>query len=621
MRLSKNILRHNSFCLLLCAVLLLLSLHIGSSGLGLPVLSALLRDWLVCQLGGACLPLDALASVVFFELRLPRTLIAALCGGALAAAGVVSQGLFRNALASPAVLGTSSGGSFGAVLAFYGGAALYHWFSLPLAAFTGALLVTAGVIVLAQRHLIASTERLLLAGFAINAFCGALTSFVIFLLIEEHYRISSVLHWLFGGFDGKGWPHIPLLLLPCLLGTALCYRLCVRLDALCLREEVARTLGINLARLRAMAIAAIALLVGSTVAVAGALPFVGLMIPHVCRLFYGAGHRNLLGKSVINGMSFTLLVDVLTRWLGGVRELDAGIITALIGGPFFLFVLLQQNRRQAYVVSPPAPPLPAVSPPLSLPQVPCLQLELKNLQVKVDAQKILQPFSCGVAGQKLISVLGRNGAGKTTLLKCLVGLEGEGQVRLNGKELTAMSAAPRARLITWIPEPQLPAFAFSVYEVVLLGRYAWHQGTPQAHDHAHTEAALQLLELENFRHRAINTLSAGERQRVLLARGLNNNSSIIVIDEPTAALDSHQERRVLQLLHRLTQRGHTVIVSLHSMQLAQDYSDSVVCLEQGKAKFFREAEKAFTKAEINANLSVSDDQLKNKSDTARGFLQ
>jgi len=618
---SKNFLRHNSFCLLCGAALLLLSLHVGSSGLGLAELLALLRDGLVCQLGGACVTIDPLAAVVFGELRLPRTLIAALCGGALAAAGVVSQGLFRNALASPAVLGTSSGGGLGAVLAFYGGAVLHHWYSLPLAAFGGALLVTALVILLAQRRLIASTERLLLAGFAINAFCGALTSFVIFLLIEEHYRISSVLHWLFGGFDGKGWPHIPLLLLPCLLGTVLCYRICTRLNALCLREEVARSLGINLVRLRAVAIVAIALLVGSSVAVAGALPFVGLMIPHVCRMFYGAEHRNLLSKSIINGMSFTLLVDVLTRWLGGVRELDAGIITALLGGPFLLLVLLQQNRRQAYVAVPRSPHVYAVTLSPSSPQRPCLNLELKNLQATIAEQKILHPFSCVLAGQKFISVLGCNGAGKTTLLRCLTGLAGEGQVLLQGKALSAMSARQRAQLLSWIPEPQLPVFAFSVYEVVLLGRYAWHQGLPRTHDHAHTEATLRLLELQNFRNRAVNTLSAGERQRVLLARGLNNASPVIVIDEPTAALDHQQEQLVLCALHKFTRQGHTVIVAWHNLQSAQHYSDSVVHIEAGVARFFPDARKAFTNREITATFNSSADPRKDDRDDARSFLQ
>ena len=616
--MNQNILRHNGFCFLLCAVLVLLSLHIGSSALGLAELGELL---LACVSGIGCAAADPLAAVIFFELRVPRTLIAALCGAALAAAGVVSQGLFRNALASPAVLGTSSGGGLGAVLAFYGGAALHHWYSLPLAAFAGALLVTGLVIFLAQRHLMAATERLLLAGFAINAFCGALTSLVIFLLMEEHYRISSVLHWLFGSFAGRGWQHVPLLLLPCVLGMVLCYRLCVRLDALCLREEVARSLGINLVRLRAVAIVAIALLVGSTVAVAGGLPFVGLMIPHVCRLFYGAGHRNLLGKSIINGMVFVLLVDVVTRWLGGVRELDAGIVTALLGGPFFLLVLLQQNRRPAYVaVLSRKKSLPTIlSEPLR-PQLPCLQLELKNLQARIGKQKILQPFSGVLAGQKFISVLGRNGAGKTTLLRCMVGLAGEGQVLLNGTPLTAMSAGQRARLLSWIPEPHVPAFAFAVYEVVLLGRYAWHGGVPQAHDHACTEAVLRWLALEKFRHRAVNTLSAGERQRVLLARGLNSGNPIIVIDEPSAALDVYQERQVLRFLHKLTQRGHTVIAALHDLGLAQRYSDSVVLITAGRAKFFADAQKAFTYGRAGDRLFDSADLCKNKNDDGRGFF-
>ena len=619
MHLHKNIMRHNGFCFLLCAILVLLSLHVGSSALGLVALAELL---LACVAGGGCAAADPLAAVIFFELRVPRTLIAALCGGALAAAGVVSQGMFRNALASPAVLGTSTGGGLGAVLVFYGGAALHHWYSLPLAAFTGALLVTGLVIFLAQRHLMASTERLLLAGFAINAFCGALTSLVIFLLMEEHYRISSVLHWLFGGFAGRGWQHLPLLLLPCVLGIVLCYRLCVRLDALCLREEVARSLGINLVRLRAVAIVAIALLVGSTVAVAGALPFVGLMIPHVCRLFYGAGHRNLLGKSIINGMSFVLLVDVVTRWLGGVRELDAGIVTALLGGPFFLLVLLQQNRRAAYVaVSPRKKSLPTILSEPPRQQLPCLQLELKNLQAEVAQQKILHPFSCVLAGQKFISVLGRNGAGKTTLLRCLVGLEGEGQVLLHDTPLKAMAAKQRARMLSWIPEPHAPAFAFAVYEVVLLGRYAWHGGTPQAHDHACTEAMLRWLGLEKFRHRAVNTLSAGERQRVLLARGLNSGSPVIVIDEPTAALDVYQERQVLRFLHKLTRRGHTVIAAWHDVGLAQRYSDSVVLMDAGRAKFFVEAKKAFTYGGISDRIFGSADLGKNKNDDGREFLR
>lgn len=600
MRLNKNLLRHNGFCLLLCAVLVLLSLHVGSSGLGLVTLATLLHDWFVCQVSSSCVRLDPLATVIFFELRLPRTVIAALCGGALAAAGVLSQGLFRNALASPSILGTSSGGGCGAVLAFYCGSALHHWYSLPLAAFTGALLVTALVILLAQRYFIASTERLLLAGFAVNTFCGALTSFIIFLLIEEHYRISSVLHWLFGGFDGKSWPHVPLLLLPCLLGSLLCYRVCVRLDVLCLREEVARSLSIDIVRLRALAIVAIALLVGSAVAVAGALPFVGLMIPHICRLLYGAGHRNLLSKSIVNGMSFTLLVDVLTRVLGGVREIDAGIVTALIGGPFFLFVLLQQQRRHAYVPGAPRPAARLQSSPDS--PLPPVALQLVQLRATFDAQQVLQPYSCMLPGRCFVAVLGRNGAGKTTLLRCLMGLAGEGQVLLNGKATSAMSATQRARLVTWIPEPQLPSFAFSVYEVVLLGRYPWHQGSPRADDHARTTATLQLLELDNFRNRAVSTLSAGERQRVLLARGINNDSPIIVIDEPTAALDAYQERRVLDFLHMLTRRGRTVIAALHNFSQVRHYIDSAVLLRSGKAKFFANAEKVFTNSGVDANL-------------------
>lgn len=323
--------------LLLIAII---SLHYGGSELGLTALYELL----VTRLSGDVrTDASSLAAVIFFDIRIPRTLIAALCGGALAGAGVVSQGLFRNALASPAILGTSTGGSFCVALAFYLSPVIYHWYVLPASAFTGALLVTALVILLTQRGLIVTTDRLLLAGFAVNAFFGALTSFVIFLLIEEHHRVGSILHWLFGGFDGKMWYHVQSIAPIFLVGTAICYRICNQLDILCLTEDVARSLSVDINKLRRTAITAIALLIGGTIAVAGALPFIGLMIPHVCRLIYGANHKILLTKSIIHGMSFTLLMDLLTRLIGGTREIDVGIITAMIGGPFFLVMLLWQK--------------------------------------------------------------------------------------------------------------------------------------------------------------------------------------------------------------------------------------------------------------------------------------
>ena len=320
---------------LLLIIGLIVSLQVGGSEIGWLDLLKLFRCWWTGQ------QVDQVAETIFLTIRIPRTIVAALCGGALAAAGVISQGLFSNVLASPAILGTSSGGSFCAVLAFFFSASVYHWYSVPLAAFAGALVVTSLLIVVAGQGI--SGTRLLLVGFATNTFFGALTSLLIFLLIEEQYKIASVLHWLFGGFNGRTWQHLQLLIGPVVIGFVICRMIVGRLDTLFLGEGVAQSLGVKLRQLNYLAIAAIALLVGSTVAVAGTLPFIGLMIPHVCRLVYGAQHGRLLIFSFIHGMSFTLLIDIVARLLGGAREIDVGIMTTLIGGPFFLGVLLWQK--------------------------------------------------------------------------------------------------------------------------------------------------------------------------------------------------------------------------------------------------------------------------------------
>lgn len=315
---------------------ILLSLHCGSSSFGLYALGQELWRTLVCTNCD-----ETLATVVLFELRMPRTLLAALCGGALAAAGVVSQGLFRNALASPSILGTSAGGGMFAVLAFYLLPVVSHWLTLPLFAFAGALL--ASVVVLSCARSV-SIERLLLVGFALNTFFAAVTSLYVYLALEEFHKVSAIMNWLMGGFAGRSWQHIQLMLLPLGIGLIFAYYIGIRLDILSLGEEVASSLSVNTHKLRYQAILALALLVGASVAVAGALPFIGLMIPHLARMWHGASHRNLLIKSFLYGSSFVLLIDSITREISGAHELNVGIVTALVGGIFFLVMLVFKQQ-------------------------------------------------------------------------------------------------------------------------------------------------------------------------------------------------------------------------------------------------------------------------------------
>jgi iron complex transport system permease protein len=265
-------------------------------------------------------------------------------GAALASAGVLSQGLFRNPLADPSVLGATSGGSAGAALMFYFGAAGLQWFSLPLAAFTGALLATGFILHLSSRRFAWTMESLLLAGFAINALFGALTSLVVSLVLEDYQTAPAIMYWLLGGLNARGWEHVAMVFVPLVVALSVAYVVAARLDVLALGEDVARTLSVNVRRLKRASIVVIALLVGVAVSVAGAIPFVGLVVPHLTRLICGPSHRRLVLVSAINGVTLVVLADLAARTLRAPAELQVGVLIALLGAPFFLWLLI--SRRQ-----------------------------------------------------------------------------------------------------------------------------------------------------------------------------------------------------------------------------------------------------------------------------------
>ncbi len=288
------------------------------------------------------------AKTILLSIRLPRTLVAALCGGALAAAGATSQGLFRNGLASPSILGTEAGGACGAALLFYAGAATWHWLTLPVAAFTGCLITTAGIFAVASRLRTPNLEFLLLVGFAFNALASALTSLIVSLTLEDYQKAHGVMHWLLGGFDGKGFEHVAMAVPPLLFGIFWMTRLAPRLDVLALGEHQASNLSVDIRALRRGAIASTALLVGTAVAVAGAVPFVGLVVPHFTRLLVGPTHRRLILVSALNGMTLMLVADLVARTVRAPAELQVGILTSLLGAPFFLWLLWanHEGRRK-----------------------------------------------------------------------------------------------------------------------------------------------------------------------------------------------------------------------------------------------------------------------------------
>ncbi|MCR4374373.1 MAG: iron ABC transporter permease [Acidobacteria bacterium] len=282
---------------------------------------------------------------IFFLARLPRSLAAALVGGTLAAAGVVFQGLLRNPLATPYTLGISAGASFGAMAAITFGALLP--LGVPMggvagASLAGALLAVLVVYALASaRHSGLSTTVLLLAGVTMNSFFSALILFVQYL--SDFTETFRALRWLMGDLDVAGYQPIlgalPLIVIA-LIGFAWLAR---PLNVLSLGADAAATRGVDVTRAQRVAFFSGSLATGAAVSVGGPIGFVGIIVPHLVRLVVGADHRLVLPASFFFGAAFLVICDVLSRTVMAPLELPVGIITALIGGPFFLWMLIRKR--------------------------------------------------------------------------------------------------------------------------------------------------------------------------------------------------------------------------------------------------------------------------------------
>lgn len=282
---------------------------------------------------------------IIWTLRVPRTLLAMLAGGVLGLAGAIMQGLFRNPLADPGLLGVSAGGALGAVFMIVVGLALLP---VPLrpyatagAAFLGALLVTLLVMRVAQHEGRVMIASMLLAGIIFNALAGAATSALIF--AADDMQLRDILFWTMGSVAGATPAVLGATLLAALPLIIAAPFLVRGLNALILGEREAQTLGIPIERLKWGAVLLVALAVGAAVAASGMIGFVGIVAPHLARLMRGADHRWVLPASALIGAALLPLADAAARVLVAPAELPIGLLTALLGGPFFLALLLRQR--------------------------------------------------------------------------------------------------------------------------------------------------------------------------------------------------------------------------------------------------------------------------------------
>ncbi|MRS12825.1 MAG: iron ABC transporter permease [Actinobacteria bacterium] len=286
---------------------------------------------------------SSLADAVVVDLRLPRVLLAALVGASLALAGVLYQALFKNPLADPYILGVSSGAGLGATLAIslLGTGYFARAAGVPLGAFAGAALTMVLVVRLASRKGHLDPTSLLLAGIAISYTLSAVTSF---LLVFDRQSMTSVVFWMMGGLGNRSWEHVAMLSVLLALGAIVPVLFHRELDLMLLGDERAGQLGVPVERFKLLALAAASLVVAGAVSVSGLIGFVGLMTPHMVRLVVGPGHRTLLPASVLAGAIVLVVADLIARVVLAPVEIPVGIVTALAGGPFFIWLLVRKER-------------------------------------------------------------------------------------------------------------------------------------------------------------------------------------------------------------------------------------------------------------------------------------
>lgn len=284
----------------------------------------------------------SLPALVLLELRVPRAALGFVAGFSLGITGAAMQGLLRNPLAEPGIVGVSGGAALGAVLVFYSGLAGAFLLALPLGGIAGAILATVLLFAVAGRG--AGTTTLILAGIAINSFAGALTTLALN-LSPNPYAAFEIIFWLMGSLADRSLPQLWLVLPLMAIGWALLVSTAPALDGLTLGEDTAASLRFDLQKLRLKVIGGAALAVGSAVAVTGTIGFVGLVVPHLLRPYVGNRPGRLLLVSGFGGASLLLGADIVVRLLPIHPELKLGVVTALIGAPF-LFSLVYRHRSE-----------------------------------------------------------------------------------------------------------------------------------------------------------------------------------------------------------------------------------------------------------------------------------
>ncbi|MFA6308985.1 MAG: iron chelate uptake ABC transporter family permease subunit [Clostridia bacterium] len=279
---------------------------------------------------------------IIYSVRLPRVLAAVLIGSALATTGAVLQGMFRNPMADPGIIGVSSGAGLGAVTAIALGLSASSIFYLPLFASVGALLAALIIFVLSLRGGKVAVFTLILSGIAVSTFLGAITSMILSFTSKDN--VHEFLFWSMGNLYSIRWESVQLVFIPIIIGVVILITFARDLNVMLLGEEEAQSVGVNSSKIRMLILIVASITTAAAVCISGPISFVGLIVPHIMRIILGPDHRLLLPASAVAGAIFLVICDLIARIAFAPIEINVGIITSLVGAPYFLYLLIRSRR-------------------------------------------------------------------------------------------------------------------------------------------------------------------------------------------------------------------------------------------------------------------------------------
>lgn len=326
--------------LLILAVLLILAMAIGAVYVPfLQIIKIILKNWgLIGDTG-----IKASQESIIYFVRFPRIMVAVLVGAGLATSGAVMQGIFRNPMAEPGIIGVSSGAGLGAVIAVSLGLTAKSLYFLPLFASAGALIAVAAVVIISAKGGKIPTLTLILAGIAISTFIGSITSILLTRISDHQVRVH--LFWTMGGLSDRRWEHFRLCAVPISICMIVLFTFARDLNVMLLGEEEAQAVGLNSSRTRKILLILTSIATAAAVSVSGSISFAGLIVPHIMRMLIGPDHRVLLPASALGGAIFLVACDVVSRVVIMPREIGVGIVTSLLGAPYFLYLLIKARQE------------------------------------------------------------------------------------------------------------------------------------------------------------------------------------------------------------------------------------------------------------------------------------